>query len=195
MQKKIGMGLLMAAVFALIFFSGSRTSHRPSAPEPSAINAAFTLTATDAKPVRDTDFRGRPMLVFMGYTHCPDICPQTVFAMGKALALLGPDAKRVAALFITLDPTRDTPAVLAAWLAHFPPGVIGLTGSDAAIHEAIEHYRVYASHGRTGSDPLDHSGTVYLIDAQGRFVRPLDPAATPDAMAQALKETLQSASH
>lgn len=190
------MGLLMVAAFAILFISGSHTAQKQPAPEASAIAPAFTLMGTDGKTVRDTDFRGRAMLVFLGYTHCPDICPQTVYAMGRALALLGPDTKRVAALFITLDPTRDTPSVMAAWLAHFPPGIIGLTGSDAAIHEVIDHYKAYASQSQkdaAGSYRIDHSGSVYLMDAEGRFVRPLDPAATPEAMAQAIKETLQSA--
>jgi cytochrome oxidase Cu insertion factor (SCO1/SenC/PrrC family) len=125
------------------------------------IGGAFTLTGTHGQRVKDSDFRGKPMLVYMGYSNCPDICPMTLSVMGETLKLLGPDAGRVAVTFITLDPERDTPEVLGQYLSHFDPRIIGLTGSKEAITGVAKAYKTYFARAKT-PDPahylVDHSG-------------------------------------
>ena len=140
-------------------------------PAASGIGGPFTLTDPTARPLPTADFKGEPTLVFFGYTHCPDICPTTLASLSQVLAALGPD-KKAAALFITLDPERDTPAVLKDYLSSFDPRIVGLTGSPAALEAVEREYRVYAKKvpAQGGDYSMDHTGLVYLMDKHGDFV-------------------------
>jgi protein SCO1 len=150
-----------------------------------AIGGPFHLIDQNGKPFSDQDMKGKPYLVFFGYTHCPDVCPTTLFEMSQLMRKLGPDADRVGALFITVDPERDTTAVLKDYLASFDPHVRGLTGAPAAIGQAIKDYRVYAKKVplQGGDYTMDHTAIVYLIDKDGRFVAPFNLQQTADAEA------------
>src|SRR5262249_53540381 len=107
------------------------------------IGGDFTLTDQNGRPVRESDFRGRVMLVFFGFTHCPDECPATVATLTRTMELLGPLADQVAPIFITVDPERDTPAVLKDFLSNFDKRFVGLTGTQGQIRQVAELYKVY----------------------------------------------------
>jgi len=137
----------------------------------------LSLTGHDGKPRMLTDFRGRMVVVFFGYTHCPDVCPTTLVDVAGALKMLGNDAARVQVLFVTLDPERDTQEVLAQYVPAFDPGFLGLRGDAAATQRAAKEFRIFYEK-RPGSAPgaytVDHSAQSYVLDAQGRlrlFVR------------------------
>jgi protein SCO1 len=154
-----------------------------------AIGGPFQLLDQDAKPVSEQDFKGKPLLVFFGFTHCPDICPTELFDMSEVLRKLGPDADRVAMLFITVDPERDTPAVMKDYLSSFEPQIRGLTGDTAAIAAVEKSYRVYAKKVPLdgGEYTMDHSAILYLMDKNGRFVAPFNLKRRPEESAADLR--------
>jgi protein SCO1 len=154
-----------------------------------AVGGPFQLEDQNAKPVSDADMKGRPFMVFFGFTHCPDICPTTLFEMSQIMRALGPDADRAGALFITVDPERDTPAVMKDYLSNFDPHLRGLTGDQAAISAAIKAYRVYAKKVplENGDYTMDHTAVVYLMDKDGHFVAPFNVNRSPDAEAADLR--------
>ena len=138
------------------------------------IGGPFTLVDQTGKTVTDQDFRGRYMLVFFGFTHCPDICPAELQVMSAALDALGPKADSVVPIFITLDPERDTQAAMAAYVKNFGPRFVGLTGSSEQIAAAAKAYRVAYSkfqQDKTSSDYIiDHSALVYLMGKDGEYI-------------------------
>jgi protein SCO1/2 len=138
------------------------------------IGGPFTLVDQHGKTVTDQDFRGRYMLVFFGFTHCPDICPAELQVISAALEELGPKAEEVVPIFVTLDPERDTPEVMADYVKNFGSRFVGLTGSPEAIAEAAKAYRVAYSkfqEGQTKDDySIDHSALVYLMSKDGEYV-------------------------
>jgi protein SCO1/2 len=157
-----------------------------------AIGGPFQLTDQNGRPFSDQDMKGKPYLVFFGYTHCPDICPTTLFDMSQLMRKLGPDADRVGALFITVDPERDTTAVLKDYLASFDPHLRGLTGSSTAVEQVIKDYRVYAKKVplQSGDYTMDHTALVYLMDKDGHFVAPFNMQRAADAEAAELRRYL-----
>lgn len=137
------------------------------------IGGAFALTDTRGHGVQEKDFRGRLMLVYLGYSHCPDICPLTLGIMGDTLKMLGPDADKIAAIFITLDPERDTPQQLTQYLRDFDPRIIGLTGEEREINAVVKTYKAYHKKiptPATESYLVDHSGSLYLMDRDGEYI-------------------------
>jgi len=182
-------GLLL--VFAAILVVSGR-SPSPIGPAVAAVGGPFHLEDQNAKLVSDADMKGRPFLVFFGFTHCPDVCPTTLFDISEVLKSLGPDADRTGALFITVDPERDTPAVLKDYLANFDPHLRGLTGDPAAVQAALKAYRVYAKKVPLQGDDytMDHTAVVYLMDKDGRFVAPFNLKRTPAAAADDLRRYL-----
>jgi protein SCO1/2 len=152
----------------------------------SAIGGPFSLTDQDGRAVTDKDLRGRPFLVFFGFTHCPDVCPTALFEISEVLGKLGPDAQKVSALFVTIDPERDTPAQMKDYLSSFNPRLVGLTGDPAAIAAVAKEYRVYVKKVPldNGDYTMDHTALVYLMDKDGRFVAPFNlKRSTEDAAA------------
>ncbi|MBK4734746.1 SCO family protein [Noviherbaspirillum pedocola] len=137
----------------------------------------FTLTDQNGKPRTLADFRGKAVVVFFGYTHCPDVCPTTMAEMAGVMKELGPQADRVQVLFITLDPARDTPEVLKAYVPAFDPRFLGLSGSQEQIDAVAKEFRVFYQKvpgKEPGSYTLDHTAGSYVFDPQGRvrlFVR------------------------
>ena len=137
----------------------------------------LALTGHDGKPRTLADFRGKVVVLFFGYTHCPDICPTTLADMASVLKALGPDATRVQVLFATLDPERDAPEILAKYVPAFDAGFLGLYGDAAATQRAAKEFKIFYEK-RPGSAPgaytVDHSGQTYVLDSQGKlrlFVR------------------------
>ena len=186
-----------AFLVGLVLFTGivfMLTGRGPVAgiPAPSAIGGPFQLIDQNGKTVSDQDMKGRPFLVFFGFTHCPDICPTTLFDVSEVLGKLGPDADRVGALFVTVDPERDTPEKMKDYLSSFDSHLRGLSGDANAIAAIEKGYRVYAKKvPLEGNDyTMDHSALVYLMDKEGRFVAPFSLKRRPEESAADLRRYL-----
>jgi len=197
-EKTSRIALVLGAFLAgLVLFFTAILLVTGYAPSPvgqavAAVGGPFQLTDQSGKAVTDADMKGKPFLVFFGFTHCPDICPTTLFDMSQLMKELGPDADRAGALFITVDPDRDTPKVMKDYLSNFDPHVRGLTGDPTAINAAIRAYRVYAKKVplENGDYTMDHTALVYLMDKNGHFVAPFDVSRTPAAEAADLRRFL-----
>ena len=181
---------LVVFLGVFLFATGQLDKGGPSGP--SAIGGPFNLIDQNGSPISDQDLKGKPFLVFFGYTHCPDVCPTTLFDVSELMRALGPDADRTAALFVTVDPARDTPAVMKDYLSSFDPHLRGATGDPAAIAAAEKAYRVYAKKVPTenGDYSMDHTALVYLMDKQGRFVAPFSLKRRPEEAAADLRRYL-----
>lgn len=158
------------------------------------IGGPFTLVNHDGKTVTDADYRGRFMLVFFGYTFCPDVCPTSLGVVASALDKLEPgDAARVVPIFVSVDPERDTPETMKDYVNAFHPSMVGLTGSQEQLAPVMKAYKVYAAKA-AGGDPehytIDHSSILYLMGPDGRFVAHFTHSATADDVAAGLKKHL-----
>ena len=188
--------ILSAFVTGLVVFTGvflyASGNFGGAGSGASAIGGPFNLVDQNGEPITDADIKGRPFLVFFGYTHCPDICPTTLFDVSEVMHALGKDADRTGALFITVDPERDTPAVMKDYLSSFDPHLRGATGDNAAVDAAEKAYRVYAKkvHTENGDYSMDHTALVYLMDKQGRFVAPFSLKRRPEDAAAELRRYL-----
>ncbi len=152
------------------------------------IGGPFVLTDQNGIRRTDRDFHGRYVLLYFGYSECPDVCPTTLSVMADALSKLGPHAQRFVPVFVTIDPERDTPPALKKYLAAFGPNFVGLTGSLADITKVAHEYRVYfAKHKLAGGTyGLDHSSVIYLLAPDGKLVKFYDETTTPDLLAKDL---------
>jgi protein SCO1/2 len=159
-----------------------------------AVGGPFTLEDSSGHTVTDRDFRGKYMLVYFGYTYCPDVCPTTLNAVADALDRLGKKVDDLRPLFITVDPHRDTPAVMKQYTASFSPRLLGLTGTDAQIAAVAKEYRVYYAEHRTGPGPndysMDHSSILYLMGPDGRFIAPIRADETGQDIASDLEKLM-----
>jgi protein SCO1 len=164
----------------------------PVAQQVAAIGGPFKLTDQNGQVVTEQDLKGRPFLVFFGFTHCPDVCPTALFEVSEIMRALGPDADRTRALFITVDPERDTPAVMKDYLSSFDKHLSGLTGDAAAVAAVAKAYRVYFKKVPLdqGGYTMDHTAIVYLMDKEGRFVAPFSLKRTTDASVADLRRYL-----
>lgn len=182
-----GLVLFASAVFLIL-------GRMPGAgiPQASAIGGPFELVDQDGRTITDRDMKGRPFLVFFGFTHCPDVCPTTLFETSEVLTKLGKDADRVGALFVSVDPERDTPAKLKDYLSSFDPHLRGLTGDPKAVEAAQKAYRVYVKKipAEHGDYSMDHTALIYLMDKQGRFVAPFSLKRSPAEAAADLRRYL-----
>ncbi|AWM03794.1 SCO family protein [Bradyrhizobium amphicarpaeae] len=160
--------------------------------QPAAIGGPFQLTDQNGKAVTDKSLKGKPTLIFFGYTHCPDVCPTSLFEISEVLRALGKDADKVNAVFVSVDPERDTPAVMKDYLGSFDPHLEGLSGDPAETAKVITSYRVYAKKVPTkdGDYTMDHTALIYLMDRDGRFVSPFNLKRTPEEAAADLKRYL-----
>jgi protein SCO1/2 len=199
MSQRTSRILLMAAAFAAglasvlaVVLIVSQRVPGPAFATASAIGGPFKLIDQNDKPVTDAALKGHPTLMFFGYTHCPDYCPTTLFEVSEVLKALGASGKDVQAYFVTVDPERDTPAILKDYLSNFDPRLEGLTGSRAAVDSMIKTYRVYAKKvpGEGEDYAMDHSILVYLMDKRGHFVAPFNLKRRPEVAAADLRRYL-----
>ena len=158
----------------------------------SAIGGPFRLVDQNGKTVTDADLKGKWSLVYFGYTHCPDACPTALNDIAIALDQLGPKREAVRSVFITVDPERDTPEVLKAYVTSFDAAILALSGSPEEIARAAKAYRVYyAKHPEPGGDySMDHSSVIYVMDPEGRFTASFTHQSTPEEIAERLKKLL-----
>jgi protein SCO1 len=158
------------------------------------IGGPFTLMASDGTTVTDQTYRGKWLLVFFGYTSCPDICPTTLFEIATALEKLGPDAAKVQPIFITIDPQRDTPQVLEEHTRSFDQRIVGLTGSPDQIAAAAREYGAYYIRRNTGAasetDGIAHSSYLYLMNPLGQFARAVDGGTSAERLVEILRELM-----
>ena len=159
------------------------------------VGGPFRLIDHTGKTVTEADFRGRYMLIYFGYSFCPDVCPTTLAVMAQALEKLGSKSQRIVPILVTIDPERDTPQVLADYIKAFGPTFVGLTGSVEAIKDAEKKFRVYAvkkpldpSKGSGGNYGVDHSSVLYLMGPDGKLVNFYDEAVSPDDLAKDLRQ-------
>ena len=159
------------------------------------VGGPFTLTDHNGRRVTDQDFRGKYMLIFFGFTYCPDVCPGELQVMSAALDELGAEADKIQPIFITIDPARDTPEAMKIYVANFHPRLLGLTGSPEDIAQVAKAYRVYyakAGESEQQADYLmDHSTILYLMGPDGKFVKHFTYGTQAKALAEALRETIK----
>jgi protein SCO1/2 len=162
--------------------------------EKPAVGGPFHLTDQNGRAVDQSLLKGKWSLVFFGYTFCPDVCPTTLTTLAQAEDQLGPKAKKLQVVFISVDPARDTPAQLKTYLSSpaFPKGTIGLTGTPQQVDAAAKAYKVYYARHGTGTDySMDHSAAVYLMDPKGRFDRVVAYGLTPDEIARQVSDAMR----
>ncbi|MEQ1704688.1 MAG: SCO family protein [Rickettsiales bacterium] len=189
--------LLVVTTVMLVVTKNRITSDSPVLTEASEgealVGGDFTLINQDNKQVNDTDFRGKIMLVFFGFTSCPDICPVTSAIFAKALELLGDKADVVAPVFISVDPETDTPEVLKEYLGNFDKRIIGLTGTKEQVTKATSAYKAYFAKTKNseGDETVDHSGFIYIMDKNGKYVKHFPYDANAQDIASAVSDLLK----
>lgn len=193
----VALGVLVGAAAALALLPEARQQLLPpqAATGKAMVGGPFSLIDGSGKRVTDKDFRGRYMLVFFGFTSCPDICPAGMQLMSAALENLGAKADRIAPIFITVDPERDTPPKLDAYVRNFSPRFVGLTGTPEDIAAVAKVYKVYykkaqSDAGAPGEYGMDHTSIIYVMDPNGDFVTHFTPTTTVDEMTAALDKLL-----
>jgi protein SCO1/2 len=179
--------LIVGLVLVLWALGGLRTVTAPA-----SIGGPFQLTDQAGRTVTEKDMRGRPTLIFFGFTHCPDVCPTSLFEISEVLRAMGKDADRINAYFVSVDPERDTTTAMKDYLSSFDPHLEGLTGNPDAVAKMISSYRVYARKVplKDGDYTMDHTALIYLMDRDGHFVSPFNLKRTPEAAAADLKRYL-----
>jgi protein SCO1/2 len=157
---------------------------------PAAIGGPFQLTDQSGATVTEKSLQGKPSLIFFGFTHCPDICPTSLFEMSEILRAMGKDADRINAYFISVDPERDNKDAMKDYLSSFDPHLKGLTGDPEAIVKVLSAYRVYAKKVplKDGDYTMDHTALTYLMDRDGKFVAPFNLSRKPEEAAADLKK-------
>lgn len=179
----------LAAGAAVIWFTGRDSGGVGTA----SIGGPFELVDQSGRTVTEKSWPGKYLLVYFGYTFCPDVCPTELQAMAAALDLLGDEAAAVQPLFITIDPVRDTVPVMADYVPSFYPRLEGLTGTDEQIRAAAKSYRVYYAKGADEGDGaylMDHSSFVYLIGPDGKYLTHFSPNTAPEDIAKRIHERL-----
>lgn len=181
--------VVAAAVTAIAV---SRASHSNAAVPLPQIGGHFTLSTADGRRVTDETFRGKWLIIYFGYTGCPDVCPTTLSAMGVALQSLGPLADKIQPIFITVDPARDSAQAVGEYVKDFDPRLIGLVGSPEEIAAAAENFHVYYRVRDLGNNEyvVDHSSFLYLIDPNGVFVRLLTADLPGHQLAEELRKLI-----
>lgn len=183
---------LLAIAGLLIYDMRARDDGGLSEPLAS-IGGPFVLTDTDGKPFDSVSLAGKPFAVFFGFTHCPEVCPTTLNDLTLAFNELGDKANELRAVFVTVDPERDTPQALKDYLQSFDARILALTGSADEIAKVAKLYRVYYAKQPTsdGSYTMDHTALVYLMNRDGKFVGTLDFHEDPDVRVKKLEKLLQ----
>jgi len=166
-----------------------------SALQASGIGGRFKLQSSAGGELSSENLKGKPFIVFFGFTHCPEICPTTIADISSWLAALGPEGKEIKALFVSVDPERDSVASLKDYLSSFPDRIIGLTGTPEQIAQVAKEYRVYyAKHPlKDGDYTMDHSALIYLMDRDGKLAGTLTYDAKPEEAIAKLRRLLAAA--
>lgn len=160
------------------------------------IGGPFTLVDHTGRQRTEKDFRGKLLLVYFGFSYCTDVCPTDLQSVAAALDALGAEGENVQPLFISVDPRNDTPEQLHGYVALFHPRLIGLTGTERQVRKAADAYKVYVAKSATADDPrgaIDHSGFIYLVGRDGRYLDFFPPGTPADRIVSALRPLLSAA--
>jgi protein SCO1/2 len=158
------------------------------------VGGPFTLTDQDGRSRSLSDFRGRLVLLYFGFTYCPDICPTDLMSVGNLIRSLGPEGDQLQPVFVTLDPARDKPEVLRAYVASFHPRFVALTGTEDEIRRVATSYKVFFEKVRppgVNTYLIDHSAYVFLLDREGRFITLFPPGTPQERMAVMVREQFE----
>ena len=191
--------LLLLAVFAVMGTrstqNASGVADRGSPNIVEAIGGPFTMVDDEGKTVTEADFKGKPTVMFFGFTHCPDVCPTTLFELAGLMEKLGPEAGKLNYAFVSVDPERDTPGVLHDYIASFDPRIRGLTGTGEQMAKMAKEYRVFYEKVATddGSYTMDHTATVYLMSPDNKLAGTIDFHESQDVALQKLKNLIAKA--
>jgi len=193
--RLLAAAILVAGLTVLAVQIGGRRRPPEATSSPQAgPGGPFTLVDTTGRPFTEAGLKGRWSIVFFGFTFCPDVCPTTLDTLGRTLDLLGPDGKKVQIIFVSVDPERDTPAQMAAYLNNpaFPPGVVGLTGTPEQVAAVARAYKVYyEKQGEGDAYLINHSSISYLMDPSGQFARVLPYGMAPEALAGQVRDAMK----
>jgi len=161
----------VATVIGVVAAGYFTTSLLRTRPEETQLGAKFQLVADDGKPITDDVLKGHPSLLFFGFTHCPEICPTTLFEMSGWFQKLGPEAKDLHAYFFSVDPERDTPEIMHSYISSFSDRITGITGDPQEVQRVIKGWRIYAKKVPTdnGDYTMDHTASVLLVDREGNL--------------------------
>ena len=185
-------GLVIAAIAAFLLYGGDKSGGRGIA----QIGGPFELVDQDGATRTDADFRGKYMLVYFGYTFCPDVCPTALQVMSQAMDRLDPALQAaIVPIFVTVDPERDTVAQMKSYVGNFHPRMVGLTGSLEQVTDAARRYRVYFAKAKSDSASdylVDHSSIVFVMDPDGKYLTHFTHEATPEKMAEKLRMVVGS---
>jgi len=182
--------LLVVIVLAggLFYFSESFTANSTETVDNTEIGGPFSLTDQHGKKISDQNFKGKFMLIYFGFTNCPGTCPVDMAAMTEALKKLGDNAKKIAPIFITIDPKHDTPQHLTKYLKNYYPAFTGLTGTEAELTSTRKEYKVFAEESAAGV--FNHSSHIYLMDKDGKYLTHFDSGIDAGELATKIKEYL-----
>ena len=187
---------IMSAVLLLVIPSGPATQQTSTAGK-ALIGGPFSLVEADGTRVTDKTFAGKPMLVYFGFTNCPDVCPSGLQVISAALDKLGPKAEGITPLFITVDPERDTPKVIGDYVKSFNPRIVGLSGSPEEVAAVTKAYRVYVNKVPNEKEPdrygVDHSSFMYLMNGSGEFVKHFPHTVDADQLADEMAKVVNNA--
>ena len=186
--------LLIAAVMAMSLLAADKQSGAQTAMPPEGSIISFALTAPDGNAVTERTYRGKWLLVYFGYTFCPDVCPATLMEIAGALAALGQRAEAVQGLFVTVDPRRDTREILSGYVKSFDPRIVGLTGPPPQIAMAAKSFNVFYERRDMddGGYVYDHTTLIYLVDPEGKFVKAIAGNAGAQQIADALAAAMMA---
>jgi protein SCO1/2 len=186
--RRLALPILALAIGVIALGTAAYLTLLPRGGSTVSIGGPFTLTAGDGRTVTDRDFRGAPHLVFFGFTHCPDVCPTKLFQLSEAFRAMGDKGAAVRALFITVDPERDTPEIMKSYVSSFDTRIVGLTGDRPAIDKVVRDFRAYAKKVPTkdGDYTMEHTSLVYLMGKDGQFVGAFSLERSPEEAAKDL---------
>jgi protein SCO1/2 len=157
------------------------------------IGGPFRLTSHEGKPFTDADLKGKPFAVFFGFTHCPEVCPTTLYDLTQDLESLGKDSDKMRVAFITVDPAQDTPELMKTYLSSFDPRIVGLTGTEDEIAAVAKAYKIYYRKVPTDSGyTMDHSATIFLMDSKGDFYGTSNFQETAEIRRNKLKQLIKN---
>lgn len=188
----LSFALMATLLIGTIAIIGLRATPKP-ADAGAPIGGPFELVEMTGAPVTEKSLIGKPTAIFFGFTYCPEVCPTTLMELTSALKTLGPEADELNVVFVSVDPARDTPEQMKLYLSNFDPRIRGFTGTPEAIAEAAKAYRVYYREVPVegGTYTVDHSSSVYLFDADGRFVEPIAYGAPHERVVAQLRSLAQ----
>ncbi|SCB24715.1 SCO family protein [Rhizobium multihospitium] len=186
--------LIVAGLLGWFSFGGGKS---PEVAASGPYGVPFTLVSQSGQPISDQAFRGKPSAVFFGYTHCPDVCPTTLFELNAWLEKVDPDGSKLNAYFVTVDPERDTPAIMDQYVSNVSKRITGISGDPAKVMEMVKGFRVYAKKvpvddkQPNGDYTMDHTASVFLLDSQGRFAGTIAYEEDPDVAMKKLENLVK----